>query len=181
MAKVEPILYGDRKVYTVSAFNHGIATYLGGLPAVWVEGEITELRRNEAWANVFVTLKDPKTGATLKVTIARRTFDKLELGLEEGETVHVAGRAELWEQKGELGLRATAIERLGVGGHLLALEQLKRRLAAEGLFAPERKRPRAAISSRRSPSASRRPPSSSRRRASRERAHRVRSPRRSTR
>jgi exodeoxyribonuclease VII large subunit len=141
MAKVEPILYGDRKVYTVSAFNHGIATYLGGLPAVWVEGEITELRRNEAWANVFVTLKDPKTGATLKVTIARRTFDKLELGLEEGETVHVAGRAELWEQKGELGLRATAIERLGVGGHLLALEQLKRRLAAEGLFAPERKRP----------------------------------------
>lgn len=138
--KVESILYGDRKVYTVSAFNRGIATYLGSLPAVWVEGEITELRRNEAWANVFVTLKDPKTGATLKVTIARRTFDRLELGLEEGEAVHVAGRAELYEQKGELGLRATTIERVGLGGHLLALERLKRRLAAEGLFAPDRKR-----------------------------------------
>jgi exodeoxyribonuclease VII large subunit len=141
MAKVEPIFYGERKVFTVSSFNRGIGMYLGRLPAVWVEGEVTELRRNPAWANVFVTLKDPRTGATLSVTIARRTYDRLELALEEGETVHVAGRAELYEQKGQLGLRATTIERVGLGAHLLALEELKRVLAAEGLFAPERKRP----------------------------------------
>jgi len=140
VAKVEPVLYGDRKVYTVSAFNRGVAQYLGRLPAIWVEGEVTELRRNEAWATVFLTLKDPKTGATLKTTIARRTFDRLDLELEEGETVHVAGRAELYELKGELGLRATTIERIGLGEHLVALERLKRQLAAEGLFAPERKR-----------------------------------------
>ncbi|MGH3076554.1 MAG: exodeoxyribonuclease VII large subunit, partial [Gaiellaceae bacterium] len=73
--KVEPVLYGDRKVYTVSAFNRGVSRFLGRLPAVWVEGEIQELRRNPAWASVFLTLKDPKTGATLKVTIARTTFD----------------------------------------------------------------------------------------------------------
>ena len=48
-----------------------------------VEGEVTELRRNDAWANVFLTLKDPKTGATLNVTIARRSFDRLELDLAE--------------------------------------------------------------------------------------------------
>jgi len=140
VAKVEPITYGDRKVYTVAAFNRGVAQYLGRLPAVWVEGEVTELRRNDAWATVFLTLKDPTTGATLKTTISRRTFDRLELVLEEGETVHVAGRAELYELKGELGLRATTIERMGLGEHLVALERLKRRLAAEGLFAPERKR-----------------------------------------
>ena len=140
MAKVESIQYGDRKVFTVSSFNRGIASYLGRLPAVWVEGEVTELRRNEAWATVFLTLKDPITGATLSVTIPRRTFDRLELALEEGETVHVSGRAEFYELKGELGLRATTIERLGAGGHLLALERLKRKLAAEGLFAPGRKR-----------------------------------------
>jgi len=138
--KVEHLTYGDRKVFTVSSFNRGIGTYLGRLPAVWVEGEVTELRRNAAWANVFLTLKDPKTGATLNVTIARRVYDRLELALEEGEIVHVAGRAELYEQKGELGLRATTVERLGIGAHLVALEQLKRTLAAEGLFAPERKR-----------------------------------------
>jgi exodeoxyribonuclease VII large subunit len=141
VAKVESILHGERKVYTVSAFNRGVSRFLGRLPAIWVEGEVTELRRNEAWATVFLTLKDPKTGATLKVTIARRTYDRLELGLEEGETVHVAGRAELYELRGELGLRATTIERIGLGEHLVALERLKRQLAAEGLFAHERKRP----------------------------------------
>ncbi len=139
--KIEPVLYGERKVYTVSAFNQGVARYLGRLPAVWVEGEVTELRRNEAWATVFLVLKDPRTGATLKVTIARRAFDRLELVLEEGETVHVQGRAELYEARGELGLRATTIERIGLGEHLVALERLKRKLAAEGLFAAERKRP----------------------------------------
>ena len=140
MPKVDHLVYGDRKVFTVPAFNRGIGMHLGRLPALWVEGEVTELRRNDAWANVFLTLKDPKTGATLNVTIGRRTFDGLALELAEGETVHVAGRAEIYEQKAELGLRATTIERLGLGGHLLALEQLKRRLAAEGLFAADRKR-----------------------------------------
>ncbi len=139
--KVEPILYGDRKVYTVSAFNRGVSSYIGRIPAVWVEGEVTELRRNEAWATVFLTLRDPVTGATLKATIQRRAFDRLELGLEEGETVHAQGRAEVWEARGELALRLTTVERLGLGEHLVALERLKRRLAAEGLFAPERKRP----------------------------------------
>jgi exodeoxyribonuclease VII large subunit len=138
--KVEHFLYGDRKVFTVSAFNRGIGMHLGRLPTVWVEGEVTELRRNDAWANVFLTLKDPKTGATLAVTIARRIYDRLELDLGEGESVHVAGRAEVYEQKAELAFRATTIERVGLGGHLLALEQLKRKLAGEGLFAAERKR-----------------------------------------
>ena len=139
--KVEPILYGDRKVYTVSAFATGISRYLRRLPVVWVEGEVTELRRSQGWANVFVTLKDPKTAATLGVTISRAIYDRLDLRLDEGETVHVQGRAELYEARGQLGLRATTIERLGLGSHLLALEQLKRKLAAEGLFARERKRP----------------------------------------
>ena len=140
MPKVEHLLYGDRKVFTVSAFSRGIGLHLGRLPNVWIEGEVTELRRNPAWANVFLTLKDPKTAATLAVTIARRTFDRLDLALDEGETVHVAGRAELFEQKAVLAFRATTIERLGVGGHLQALEELKRKLAAEGIFALERKR-----------------------------------------
>ncbi|HYI75743.1 MAG TPA: exodeoxyribonuclease VII large subunit, partial [Gaiellaceae bacterium] len=140
MAKVEHLLYGDRKVFTVSSFNRGIGMHLGRLPPIWVEGEVTELRRNDAWANVFLTLKDPKTGACLSVTIARRTYDRLALELSDGETVHVAGRAEIYELKGELGLRATTVERIGLGDHLVALERLKRVLAAEGLFAAERKR-----------------------------------------
>jgi exodeoxyribonuclease VII large subunit len=139
--KLEPVVYGDRKVFTVSSFNRGVAMWLRKLPEVWVEGELTELRRNAAWASVFFTLKDPRTGATLAATMQRRRFDALALELAEGEKVHVQGHAELYEQKAALGFRATTIERFGLGEHLAALERLKRRLAAEGVFAEERKRP----------------------------------------
>jgi exodeoxyribonuclease VII large subunit len=138
---VEATLYGDRKVFTVSAFNRGIAVWLSRLPELWVEGEVTELRRNEAWANVFFTLKDPGTGACLSATMPRRRFDALGLELADGEMVQVQGRAEVYEAKGELSFRGATIERFGLGEHLAALERLKRTLAAEGLFAPERKRP----------------------------------------
>jgi exonuclease VII large subunit len=49
VAKVAPILYGERKVYTVSAFNRGVASWLTRLPTVWVEGEVTEFRRQPGW------------------------------------------------------------------------------------------------------------------------------------
>jgi exodeoxyribonuclease VII large subunit len=138
--KVTPIVYGDRKVYPVAAFNEGIARYLRRLPALWVEGEVTELKRNPAWANVFFTLKDTTTGACLPVTIGRSRFDGLDLGLGEGERVHVEGRAQLFAARGELSFRAHTIERFGLGEHLAALERLKQKLAAEGLFAAGRKR-----------------------------------------
>jgi exodeoxyribonuclease VII large subunit len=139
--KVEPLVYGDRKVYTVAAFNRGVAQWLTRLPTIWVEGEVTELRRQAAWQTVFFTLKDPDGGACLSAAMPRGQFDGLRLDLANGERVHVYGRPELWEQKGELRLRALSIERFGLGEHLAALERLKAKLAAEGLFAEDRKRP----------------------------------------
>jgi exodeoxyribonuclease VII large subunit len=139
--KVEAIDYGDRRVFTVASFNRGVADWLTRLPSVWVEGEVTELRRQAAWQSVFFTLKDPNDGACLGVTIQRSRFDALRLGLKDGERVHVFGRPELFEARGDFRLRALSIERFGLGEHLAALERLKEKLAAEGLFAPERKRP----------------------------------------
>jgi exodeoxyribonuclease VII large subunit len=140
VSKVEPLPYDDRTVYSVSAFNRGVAQYLKNLPTVWVEGEVTELRRHERWASVFFSLKDPADGSSLGVTMPRGQFDGLRLGLVDGERVHVYGRPELYELRGDLRLRALTIERFGVGAHLAALERLKTKLAAEGLFAAERKR-----------------------------------------
>jgi len=137
--KVEAIEYGDRKVYSVASFNRGIADWLQRLPTVWVEGEVTELRRNPRWQSVFFTLKDPSDGACLGVTIGRGRFDALRLDLADGERVHVFGRPELFEARGDFRLRALSIERFGLGDHLAALERLKKKLAAEGVF--ERKRP----------------------------------------
>ena len=139
--KVEAVEYGDRKVYTVASFNKGVASWLARLPTVWIEGEVTELRRHERWASVFFTLKDPESGACLPASMPRGRFDALRLALADGERVHVLGRPELYEARGDFRLRALSIERFGLGAHLAAIERLKAKLAGEGLFAAERKRP----------------------------------------
>jgi exodeoxyribonuclease VII large subunit len=141
VAKVEALPYDDRTVYSVAAFNRGVGRWLGRLPTIWVEGEVTELRRHERWATVFFTLKDPGDGSCVGVTMARGRFDALRLDLDDGEKVHVFGRPELFEQRGEFKLRALTIERFGEGAHLASLDRLKASLAAEGLFAEARKRP----------------------------------------
>ena len=141
VAKVEALPYDDRTVYSVAAFNRGVGQWLSRLPTVWVEGEVTELRRHERWATVFFTLKDPADGSCVGVAMARGRFDALRLDLSDGERVHVFGRPELYEQRGEFKLRALTIERFGVGAHLASLERLKVALAAEGLFSDSRKRP----------------------------------------
>jgi exodeoxyribonuclease VII large subunit len=138
--KVEALEYGDRKVYSVAGFNRGVAGWLQRLPTVWVEGEVTELRRHDRWASVFFTLKDPADGACLPASMPRGRFDALRLDLADGERVHVLGRPELYEQRGDFRFRALSIERFGIGAHLAAIERLKGKLAAEGLFAAARKR-----------------------------------------
>jgi exodeoxyribonuclease VII large subunit len=140
VAKVEALPYDDRTVYSVAAFNRGVGQWLSRLPTVWVEGEVTELRRHERWATVFFTLKDPADGSCVGVAMPRGRFDALRLDLSDGERVHVFGRPELYEQRGEFKLRALTIERFGIGAHLASLELLKVTLAAEGLFADSRKR-----------------------------------------
>jgi exodeoxyribonuclease VII large subunit len=140
VSKVAPLPYDDRTVYSVSSFNRGVAQWLSRLPTLWVEGEVTELKRHDRWATVFFTLKDPGDGACVSVTMPRGRFDTLRLDLVDGERVHVYGRPELFEQRGAYRMRALTIERFGVGAHLAALERLKAALAAEGLFASERKR-----------------------------------------
>jgi exodeoxyribonuclease VII large subunit len=136
----EPLVYGDRKVYTVAAFNRGVASWVARLPTLWIEGEITELRRQEGWQSVFFTLKDPGDGACLGVSMPRTGFDALRLDVADGDRVHVFGRPELYEARGAFRLRALTIEPVGLGAVLANIERLKRNLAGEGLFAVERKR-----------------------------------------
>jgi exodeoxyribonuclease VII large subunit len=97
------------------------------------------LRHNARWASVFLTLKDPADGSCVGVTMPRGRFEGLRLDLADGERVHVYGRPELFVQRGDFRLRALSIERFGVGAHLAALERLKTKLAAEGLFAAARR------------------------------------------
>jgi exodeoxyribonuclease VII large subunit len=138
---VEPETAAERKVYSVAAFNRRLAGYVGRVRDVWVEGEVAELRRSPAWATVFLTLKDARTGACLSATMQRARFDRIGPPLAEGERVQAHGGLQLYEARGELSFRAVTIERVGAGDHAARLAELRRKLTAEGLFAPERKRP----------------------------------------
>ena len=138
--KVEATEVEGRKVYSVRAFNHGVAGYIEKLPTVWVEGEVTELRRQERWASVFLTLKDPEDGACLAVQMPRGQFDGLRLELQNGERVHVYGRPELYAQRGDFHLRALTMRATGSALTSQTSERLKQKLAAEGLPAVARKR-----------------------------------------
>lgn len=131
---------GERKVYSVAEFNRRLGTYVGRVRDVWVEGEISELRRSTAWATVFLTLRDARTGACLPATMPRRKLDRIEPPLTEGERAQANGSLQLYEARGEISLRVDALERVGVGDHAAALARLRQTLAEEGLFDPERKR-----------------------------------------
>lgn len=128
-------------MYPVGAFNQRLKAYVGRVHNVWVEGEVSELRRNPAWANVFLTLKDVVTGDCLPVTMQHRRFDAISPALTEGERVQALGGLQLYEARGELSFRVTTLERVGSGDHAAGLARLRQALAAEGLFAAERKRP----------------------------------------
>ncbi len=136
-----PTTYGDRDVYTVSGFNLGIHGYIKRLPAVWIEGEIAELKRNPNWGFVYLVLKDPEDGAMLSASMPRRRFDALAAVPAVGERVHVLGRAEYVHKKGELRLTVIDLQQVGLGMLLRQIEELRAKLAQEGLFAPDRKQP----------------------------------------
>ena len=138
-AKPTPTTYGDRTVYSVAAFNQGVADWLGRLGNVWIEGELSELKRTDQWGLVYFCLKDETS--TLRASMQRDRFDRIEPAPAVGDRVHVFGRGELWHRKGEFRFRAFAIEQFGLGQLLRRIEEVRLRLAGEGLFADERKRP----------------------------------------
>ena len=140
-ARPAPTQYGDRAVYPVSEFNRGIASWLDRLPRVWVEGEVSELKRNDRWALAYLTLKDLSDGSLLPGFIGRTRLDAISPPIQEGERVHAHGRGQLYRARGTFGFEIVSLERFGLGQLLRAIEELRARLAAEGLFEASRKRP----------------------------------------
>lgn len=118
-----------------------IGGWIDRLGAVWVEGQITQLSRRPGAGVVFLTLRDPQADVSLTVTCFRSVFDEVADAVQEGSRVVVHAKPEWYAARGQLSLRAAEIRLVGLGELLARLEQLKRRLAGEGLFAAERKRP----------------------------------------
>jgi exodeoxyribonuclease VII large subunit len=129
----------DRTVLTVSELTARIKGALEeGFPAVWVEGEISNLRV-PASGHAYFTLKDET--AQLRAVLFRGRGRRMRFELEDGLHVLVFGGLEVYAARGDYQLVVELMEPKGLGALQLAFEQLKRRLEAEGLFDPARKRP----------------------------------------
>jgi exodeoxyribonuclease VII large subunit len=118
-----------------------IAGWVARLGEVWVEGQVAQLTVRPGVSTVYLTLRDPAAAISLSVTCPRAVYADVAPPLAEGTRVVVRARPEFYAARGSLHLRASEIRPVGVGALLARLEQLKSVLAAEGLFAAERKRP----------------------------------------
>lgn len=118
-----------------------IGGWIDRLGAIWVEGQITQLSRRPGAGVVFLTLRDPSYDISVSVTCYRQVFDAIADVVSEGARVVVHAKPEWYAPRGQLSLRATEIKPVGIGELLVRLEQLKKSLGAEGLFAADRKRP----------------------------------------
>ena len=128
-----------RRVWSIAALLSAARTGLEREYAdIWVEGEISNYRPAES-GHLYFTLKDGES--QLRVVMFRSQARLLRFKPGNGLQIIVRGRLTIYESRGELQLSAEMLEPKGAGALQLAFEQLKAKLAAEGLFDPARKRP----------------------------------------
>jgi len=128
----------QRRIFSVSELNAAIRAVLDAeFQEVWVSGEISGLKLAPS-GHYYFTLKD--SGSQVKCVSFRSSHRYWKFKPQDGLAVLARGRLEVYDPRGEYQLLVELIEPQGLGALQLAFEQLKRKLAAEGLFAPERKR-----------------------------------------
>jgi len=128
-----------RDVYSVSRLNREARLLLeSGLGAVWVEGELSNLARPSS-GHWYFSLKDRDAQLRCAMFRQRNTLARFEP--RDGQRVIARGRISLYEPRGDYQLIVEHVEDAGLGALKRAFEELKTRLAAEGLFAAEHKRP----------------------------------------
>lgn len=124
----------------VRAIANAISGWIDRLGPVWVEGQVTQVSRRPGLATVFLTLRDSVADISVPVTCSRVLFDSMPAPVQEGASVVINARPSYYANRGTLSLQAREIRMVGLGELLARLEQRRQLLAAEGLFAQERKR-----------------------------------------
>jgi exodeoxyribonuclease VII large subunit len=127
-------------VLTVTQFTGIIKELLeDGFPTVWLTGEISDYRGPHSSGNIYFKLKDGQS--SIAVVIWKRTAALLKSELHDGMEVVVRGHLDVYAPRGEYKLIIDDLHLKGLGALEIKFRQLREKLAAEGLFAAERKRP----------------------------------------
>lgn len=136
----------ERHVFTVSELNRTVRDLLeNGLGEIWIEGEISNLAR-PASGHMYFSLKD--RDAQVRCALFKGRGRRLDFAPEAGMMVRARARVGLYEARGDYQLIIEHLEPAGAGALARAFEELKKRLAAEGLFDNERKRTPPALPAR---------------------------------
>jgi len=132
-------LFAEKKILTVSQLTALVRDLIEeNLDHVWVEGEVSNLSLPSS-GHLYFTLKD--AGATLRCVMFRASAKAMKFRIADGLKVILRGRMTVYDQRGDYQLITEYIEPQGFGALQLAFQQLKEKLAKEGLFAEERKKP----------------------------------------
>jgi len=141
--RTAPPARAERDVYSVSRLNKEVRLLLeSGLPLLWLEGELSNFAA-PASGHWYFSLKDAT--AQVRCAMWRQKNQLVKFRPKDGMAVLVRARVGLYEPRGEYQLLVEHLEEAGEGALKREFEKLKARLAAEGLFAAERKRPLPAV------------------------------------
>jgi exodeoxyribonuclease VII large subunit len=124
----------------VRQIANAISQWVDRLGTVWVEGQVAQFNRRQGMNTVFLTLRDTVADISMPVTVSRQVFDSLNPPMVEGASVVVNGKPSYYANRGTMSLYAREIRMVGLGELLARIERRRQLLAAEGLFAAERKR-----------------------------------------
>jgi exodeoxyribonuclease VII large subunit len=125
--------------WPVRVLSLKIGEYVERMPQLWVEGQVVQL--NVRGATAYLTLRDPDVDMSLSATVSVHAIAAMGAPLDEGARVVLQAKPAFWPKRGTLVLDARQIRPVGVGDLLARIEILKQRLAQEGLFDADRKRP----------------------------------------
>jgi exodeoxyribonuclease VII large subunit len=129
------------KPWPVRTVARKIGDWIHRLGTVWVEGQVTQVSSRPNTQTAFLTLRDPSADVSMSVTCPNWLIREMEPPLREGASVVVHAKPSFFFGRGTISLRADQIRAVGIGELLARIERLRKLLAAEGLFSPQRKRP----------------------------------------
>ena len=127
--------------WSVSKLNTSVKGWIDRLGFLWVEGQITQFKTKPTWTYSYLTLRDTQAEASVELIADTKLLTGMSTPLHDGDHVVIHGKPNFFTQRGSFSMRVTEIRHVGVGELLARIEQLRQRLAGEGLFDPQRKRP----------------------------------------
>ncbi|AWB83741.1 exodeoxyribonuclease VII large subunit [Corynebacterium liangguodongii] len=127
--------------WPVSKLNSSVKQWIERLGWLWVEGQLTQVGVKPSWRMSYLTLRDTQEQASVELTAETSLIRSMPTPLKEGDRVVVLGKPAFYPGRGRFSMYVTDIRHVGEGELLARIEQLRKKLAAEGLCDPARKRP----------------------------------------